>query len=301
MYFPPEKSQSGQALLIVLLVMAVVLTTVLSVASRSVVDIATTSYEEDALRAFSAAEAGVEQALLKQGPVSSVLDPTANVGFNANLTNPVPGNVYVYPDPLSNGETATFWFVEHNASDNSLTCSGGNCTRTAQLNICWGNNPGINSLTPAVEISIYYDPLQQAFGIPNSFGGLKVIRLTSDRNTARTPPNSFDSAQSGCPFGGYAFESGNIQLVSEITSCSVNTDNCLVMAKVRMFYNATPQPIALRTTGGTHAELPPQGFQVDSKGTAGESVRNLNVLRTYPEPQGVFESAVFSRNSLTKP
>ena len=57
-------SQSGQALLIVLLSMAVILTVVLSFASKSITEVSITSYEEDALRAFSAAEAGVEKALL---------------------------------------------------------------------------------------------------------------------------------------------------------------------------------------------------------------------------------------------
>ena len=52
------KIESGQALLLVLLGMAVVLTIVLSILSRSVTDIAVTSREEEALRAFSAAEAG---------------------------------------------------------------------------------------------------------------------------------------------------------------------------------------------------------------------------------------------------
>jgi Tfp pilus assembly protein PilX len=51
-------------LLIVLLAITVILTVVLSVTSRSVTDVTVTTYEEDALRAFSAAEAGVETALL---------------------------------------------------------------------------------------------------------------------------------------------------------------------------------------------------------------------------------------------
>ena len=59
-----EKNQKGQALIIILLVMSVVLTVVLSSVSRSVTEIVVTGYEEDALRAFSAAEAGVEEKLL---------------------------------------------------------------------------------------------------------------------------------------------------------------------------------------------------------------------------------------------
>ena len=65
------RNQHGQALLIVLLTLAVTLTVVLSVVSRSVTDITVSTYEEDALRAFSAAEAGIEEALLK----GSIEDP----------------------------------------------------------------------------------------------------------------------------------------------------------------------------------------------------------------------------------
>ena len=54
----PRQTQSGQALLVILLSMAVILTLVLSVASSSITDVTVTTFEEDALRAFSAAEAG---------------------------------------------------------------------------------------------------------------------------------------------------------------------------------------------------------------------------------------------------
>ena len=54
------QNQSGQALLLVLLSMAVILTVVLSILSRSILDVAVTTGEEEALRAFSAAEAGMQ-------------------------------------------------------------------------------------------------------------------------------------------------------------------------------------------------------------------------------------------------
>ena len=57
-------SDSGQALLVILLSMTVILTVVLSVVSRTVTDITITTYQEDAQRAFDAAEAGIEDALL---------------------------------------------------------------------------------------------------------------------------------------------------------------------------------------------------------------------------------------------
>lgn len=55
--------QQGQALLIVVLTMVVALTVGLSVVSRSIVQIKTAKDEADSQKAFSAAEAGIEQVL----------------------------------------------------------------------------------------------------------------------------------------------------------------------------------------------------------------------------------------------
>jgi len=77
-----NKKESGQALLIVLLGMAVILTLVLSIVSRSVTDISLTKKDEESLRAFSAAEAGVEQ-LLVGGPSATSFP---NSSYSGNIT-----------------------------------------------------------------------------------------------------------------------------------------------------------------------------------------------------------------------
>jgi len=58
-----DKYQSGQALLIVILVMVIALTVGLSVAVRTTTNIRTASEDENSQRAFSAAEAGVSKRL----------------------------------------------------------------------------------------------------------------------------------------------------------------------------------------------------------------------------------------------
>jgi len=58
-----NRKNSGQVALIVLLLMIVILTIGLSLASRSITDIKISQDEKESLRAFSAAEAGVEKAL----------------------------------------------------------------------------------------------------------------------------------------------------------------------------------------------------------------------------------------------
>lgn len=83
------KNNSGQAALIILLIMVALLTIGLSVVSHSVTDISISQDEEEAMRAFSAAEAGIEEALGQVdlgswdpgGPIS-VGDLNANVSVS---------------------------------------------------------------------------------------------------------------------------------------------------------------------------------------------------------------------------
>jgi hypothetical protein len=69
-----KNKEKGQALLMLLLVLSVVLTIIIATVSRSVTDIKITTYEDNSARAFGAAEAGVEEALPNlpaTGPVAT--------------------------------------------------------------------------------------------------------------------------------------------------------------------------------------------------------------------------------------
>src|SRR4030067_2407301 len=98
--------QKGQALLIILLVLSVVLTLALSFVSRSVTDITITSQEEESVRALSAAEAGVEQALKTGVSTGSIVTLPDNSQFEALVTEIVPTNdEFAYPKKLNKGES----------------------------------------------------------------------------------------------------------------------------------------------------------------------------------------------------
>lgn len=79
-YILQRKCQQGQALLAVVLVMVVALTVALSVAVKTVTNLRTSTEDENSQRAFSAAEAGVEQALTQQNdsPISVSLNNHSN-------------------------------------------------------------------------------------------------------------------------------------------------------------------------------------------------------------------------------
>jgi hypothetical protein len=293
-----RKYSSGQALIIVLLVMAVILTSALSITSRSTLDITQTTYEADALRAFSAAEAGVERALLTNASVPETdIDINGRVKFEAPLNFASPGDTYRYPINLHSGDVATVWFVSHDPTSNNLTCSGGNvCTSSAQLNLCWGDGTLTGANRPAIQLGIYKDDSENSVASPNNFSGIEIVTVTAD------PENrSGFSGASSCPSSvSTGFAHGiNVNLNGLVGGgCATGGGGCLIMAKVRMLYNpaASPQPIIMKVNGN----LPAQGYEVQSTGTAGESTRKVNVLRLWSEPQSIFNNAIFSYNNLIK-
>ena len=319
----PRQTQSGQALLVILLSMAVILTLVLSVASSSITDVTVTTFEEDALRAFSAAEAGVEKALLSGvGSGGSVqVDPTSdpNLTYTSTISNPAAGQDFAYPGELNAGESATFWFVERNNSGNFI-CAG-NCSSGPNLQrLCFGVHSPFYSAgeVPAVVLSVYYDWNTAANTIGNlvssqDFTHLKVARRGYDPVAARLPSNNFTNAQtSTCTIGGTNFGyrvNPALMLFSDMgipINCR-NTDGCLIMAKVKVLYNdstLSDDPIIQRervaiskpSAGG----LPAQGNQIESVGSAGDSTRKVNVFQAYPEPPGIFDSALFSSSDISK-
>ena len=77
--------ERGQALLIVLLVMTVALTVGLSVATRTIVNVRITTQEEQSQRAFSAAEAGIEETL-RTCTTSCPVAQAPSGGFANNTT-----------------------------------------------------------------------------------------------------------------------------------------------------------------------------------------------------------------------
>ncbi len=248
--------ESGQAIVVVLLSLSVVLTVVLFTLSRSVSDISTTTQQSDSVRAFSAAEAGVENALITGEGATNV-----NIGNASYSVNVVSGGslTYNHQTPLSSGETVTLWFVSHDA-DGELVCSANKpCFSGTDLNICWGVPGGvIDGLTPALEVSIYYQTVRDF----TDFSGVKIVRGAYDPYVVRSPANSFEqSVTNGCTIDGKSYAFKKTINLSDLGS---NT-NALLFAKARMLYNSSPQPIGF----SAGSPFPSQGLEITSRGTSG--------------------------------
>lgn len=308
------KSDSGQALLLVLLAMAVVLTVVLSVVARSITDLNVTSKEEESLRAFSAAEAGVEQALITGSDVT--ISSGAALG-NASVNAKVTGSTtttrrFANPNALSSGESGTIWFVNHDVNGNSICNAAGGfpCFTGSNINICWGSvgTSAASLTTPAIEVSIFYE------STPGDKSTTKVARATFDPySTRRTSgvngdsPNSFSQPTGGsdCTTIGeskYAF-STNLAFGTPglgIPAGSYGTPNGLQFARIRMFYNTDVTHEFGVTVDNAQPVLPPQGIKIESTGTSGVSNRKVEVFQGYGEPPPIFDAAIFSGSGILK-
>lgn len=297
-------NQKGQALLLVLLGMAVVLVISLSIISRSLTDLSITSKDEDSLRAFSAAEAGVEEALLAgQGVGGGV----GNASYDATIDKfYIDADEYNYPDSLKSGESATIWFVGHH-DDGYLTCVDESgpipCLSDsgADFRVCWGNESTDNASdeSPAVEISVFYDTSSNSIGSSPDYSSVNVVRAVYDSKS--TPRGNFAGNSGACTIADndtYAFKTTNIFSDMGIDTGCLETAGCVLFARVKMLYNTSiDHQIGAVMNQGNFAS---QGAEVSSIGQSNNAVTKIQVIDTYKSPLSVFENAVFSPESIEK-
>lgn len=287
-----KNNQKGQALVLILLSLSVVLTLVLFILSRTVTDIATSSRDEESIRAFSAAEAGVEEALVVGSTVGSEL---SNASYNAQVSGIGEGtSQYNYPLSLAAGDTATVWFVAHDGDSNKVCSADKPCFTGDSIKVCWGK-PGTAESTatsPAIEVSTFYT------SSPNDYSTAKIARVALDPNVSRLGTNNFSaSSTDGCAVGDQNYQFyANINF-SDIGIADTSTQGVLQFARVRMVYNSDAKHGVGVVTANA---LPSQGLLVNSTGVSGESNRRLEVFQGWPEAPGIFDFAVFSPAGLTK-
>lgn len=287
--------ESGQALVVVLLIMSVVLTIALSVVSRSVTDITVSRKEEDALRAISAAEAGAEKVLIAGAPTScSTGACLANAGFSATVSNLGEGvKVYVLPTAISAGDVATIWFAAHDDSKNIVCDAAHPCFTGDRIRFCWGNSGTSASLstTPAVEISVLYTSSTDA-------STAKIARAVFDPNSVRRNDNKFAAQDGACTIDSRNFAFSKDFLLSSLgvaTRSLVTASPGPVWARIRMFYNTSQTHIAgIFADYSGNGVFPLQGTKIESTGTSGEANRKVVVYRPYADIPPVFDFALFS-------
>jgi len=269
------KKTSGQALLIILLVMAVGLIVALAVVSRSVTDISISRQEEESARVFSVAEAGIEEALrLGYAPAGAI--EIGGITTTVSQTNLGKTQEFSFPGEYETGDIQTLWLVEHK-EDGTLDTN--NKYSAGTIEVYWGKEAGT---TPALEVTLIYNQ-----------GGVKIMRWALDPDSSRRTVNNFDSAEVGnFQVGGKTFK-----YKKSLSSLPCPNSICYAL-RLRFLYNDQPQ--VLGTKGANN--LPSQGTCYESTATNPQTgitrkVRQCQLHKTSP---GIFDYVLYSEGNLKK-
>lgn len=280
------KNQTGQVILILILVMTVALAIGLSVIQRSLSDISTSGKVEQSSRAFSAAEAGIEKALRNDFTSVDFTDSSATVTGSGFL--PLAGQALEYP-PLGKEEVAQVWLADPRANlplgddcGSGYTCYDPSPPRT--LDVYWGNSTTDKA---ALELTLI-----------SYSGGYATRKWYLDHNITRSPDNRF--IRIDCI--GYPLVLNNYQCKFTIGGSSdpdgVLPAGRLILIRARLLYNSTSQPIAVAPKSG--GSLPPQARIIESTGTAGETQRKIQLFQLYKVVPPYFDYGIFSVGEINK-
>ena len=275
----------GQTVLITVLVLTIALTVALSLMRRSTTDVKTTQQLEESARAFSAAEAGIEDVLKRaSGTTGTIQGANGPVSFETTYTT-IGGSsaAYTYPTTTEMGEVATIWLVPHTANgllDETGTeqyCqAAGACT----IDICWEQQTGAKT---AMEVVIL---------LKNTTGLYTVRRKAFDPSTVTvrignnfTRLGASDGIQDACGRTG----------VYKRTITLPTDDGMMLALRIRPYYNKAQFSV----TPTSSRTLPSQGFEVSSVGKVDSGVtRKITVKKQYDAPVSIFDYVLYSNSDI---
>lgn len=295
-YTKSLNSEGGQVVLILILVMTVALAIGISVIQRSLSDISTSTKVEQSSRAFSAAEAGIEQALTCIHPPCA----QTTVNFSENQSSAtVPANDLLpaiaapgtrqsaleYP-PLAREEVAQVWLADFNAPTPTNPPAAHYIQPT--LDVFWGTSGASDKA--ALELTeVFYDTNTSAYGTQKWYLDPDSSRVAANKFTQVTcAPETITNG------GTYACRYQITLPLGSKTS---------MLLRARLLYNDTSQPFAVwavGTSGGKDVSLPPQTRRLISTGLAGTTQRKVQLFQVSKVVPPYFDYAIFSASTISK-
>lgn len=281
-------NNKGQIALIALLVLAVATTVGLALISRGSTNVATTRSAEESTRAFSAAEAGIEQAISTGFTGSVILDYEVGLitRYDTSYTTTIAtvsaaaGVPFSFPQKTIKGETETIWLVSHLADgtiDETPTYTD------PSIDVCWSSS----TPTPAVVTTLFYKE--------SSDSSYQVVKGVFDPDTARATVNNFSAPTSltgGCGDGLTTYKK---TLTFSSLAASINpASDTLIMLRVRPVYEDTQISVVPSMV------LPDQATRITSVGQTADTTRKIEVYRTFGAPSSIFDAAVYSQGAFVQ-
>lgn len=291
------RNQTGQVILVLILIITVALAIGLSVIQRSLSDVSTSSKVEQSSRAFSAAEAGIEKAL--KGDYSGVNFTENN--SSARVTDkgliPIVGQLTFRQDPLeypalSKEEVAHIWLADPNAD--LPTCTPTDvCYKQDTLEVYWGNSTTDRA---ALELILVYW---------NGASYQSRKWYLDQTSASRSSPNGFE--QVNCT-GNYSLAGYQCKYVLGDSSdpggplpASIAE---MMLLRARLLYNSSSQSLAIwvpeSATCGAACSIPPQARNLVSTGTSGTTQRKVKLFQIDKVVPPYFDYAIFSTSDINK-
>lgn len=276
-----DRKEKGQILLIVVLVIIVASTIGLSIASRAITSLRTSTEEAESQKALAAAEAGIERAIQ-----SNVIATGLNI-LNDNLSNKSDYKVNVVQVDSStfliNGGTvipkdegADVWVVSHDSNNNPIYSEA---RSLPDLNLYWGSSSEAcgTSTAPAAIQAI-------AISRDKTTGEISSHRYAYDSCSDRRAGNNFTQAESGIS---YIIDDVTFNNKTPLGSL-VNNVNDVVFIRVIPIYKDTTIGLSACDGAGNCTSLPSQGYVISSTGTSpanspNAAVRTITVFKGYPQ------------------
>lgn len=299
-------SKKGQILVIFILIMVVALTIGLSIASRSIKNVSNVETTEKSERAFNAAEAGIEDALIKD---LKTISDTAPVSLNV-------GNATTQYKVTSVGGSTAFTTNKAITADDAIEINvyydpsqpGSDLNINAtSLDIYWGDkgkyeDPGCSSLTPgnmpaSIDMFFVKETGTDNFSIPTN--------AHYAYNACDNVGNGFsDSLTDPTVTYDQTYTNGNTQISyrakANIPIPSISNGEKLRILRIKTWYNKASMTIVAKASSGT-AKLPTQAYKIQSVGEAvdtqgqGSGVkRSVEVVKSSPSLPGFFNNVLYN-------
>lgn len=265
-----NNKKTGQALLIITMLIATILTIFLSISFKSTIETQLTKLEEERQKALAAAQAGLEAALKRGVNVSidSTLSPDFS-GFSGSAeiqTEQI--NEFISPE-IYKDEQYTFYLVNYDSANKTLN---GNSTQQA-INICFNQTSSNRS---ALEISL----IKSDYSIKKYAYNPNGITIINNAPSSNSPPPA-----NSCPNGETFYD----QIVINASDIGINS----LLLIIRLINNSSNN-VSSKIGFKANANFPLQGKIIIStaKSPAG-AVKKIKLFQSYPQIPSEFFVTTF--------
>ena len=302
-FISKKDTQKGQVFIIIILLFMVISIIVLAVSSRSITDIKISQTSEESARAFSAAEAGIEEAVEKiranpADPGSGRTITSDELPSNAEATYTIAvqaGSTKAFLSPtqlISDVQTFQAYLADYLADPNLLT---GNYSGQ-HICILWGDLGGD---VAAIEATVIYKDtsvppkiVSKRFAFdPSTRAGMPAPQASNCATNVAAADNNLGVDRT------FAFAHKLSLVPPEIPGAAFCAPGvkCLQLFRIRLLFNpSAPQYVGVLPQGSE--TLPPQGYKIESTGSVpeGGTKRKVQVFQSFPSLPTIFDFAIFN-------